>query len=211
MSRHESIWPISGFALHLIVSHSASSVRLNSPTVFTTALATPVRKPHAAQGLLILLPAPETQDLGACTPNKNLPQSLETELCFVLHLLGNKIRETKMFNNMLLDSAVFHSCGWLCPQKCTVKRKVSPCSTRWLGWCVHIRRCLLSLHTGKGFTLWHHNGIFSHRSCWKTLWAIKPALKLLNAQSGKWGVLGNPAWGWAPLRFCAAFPITKGE
>lgn len=137
--------------------------------------------------------------------------SLWRQLCFVLHLLGNKIRETKMFNNMLLDSAVFHSCGWLCPQKCTVKRKVSPCSTRWLGWCVHIRRCLLSLHTGKGFTLWHHNGIFSPRSCWKTLWAIKPALKLLNAQSGKWGVLGNPAWGWAPLRFCAAFPITKGE
>jgi len=44
--------------------------------------------------------------LGAFTPDKNLPQLLERELCFVLYPPGNKIRKTEMFNNVLPVSAV---------------------------------------------------------------------------------------------------------
>lgn len=107
--------------------------------------------PMHAQVFLNLLPASKPQCLGACTPEKNLPQSLERELCFVQYLLGNKVRETKMFNNMLSESAVFHSCGWLCPQKCTVKRKcpraahaalVGACREVVFNWCS-------VLHTGR--------------------------------------------------------------
>ena len=76
--------------------------------------------------------------LGAFTPDKNLPQSPERELCFVLYLLGNKIRETEMFNNMLPVSAVFHSCGRLCPQKRIAEEKVSLYNT--LYWLVHAEK-----------------------------------------------------------------------
>lgn len=110
--------------------------------------------------------------LGGFTPDKNLPPSPERQLCFVLYLLGNKIRETEMFNNTLPVSAVFHSCGWLCPQKCTAEEKVSPCNT--LCWLVDAEK--KSSTGAQRFMLWDHNVIFSHRSCRKTLWAIKPAL-----------------------------------
>lgn len=107
--------------------------------------------PKHAEVFLNLLPASKPQDLGAFTPDKNLPQSLERELCFVLYLLGNKIRETKMFNNMLSESAVLHSCGWLCPQKHTVKRKC-PCAahTGLAGACREdVFNWCSVLHTGR--------------------------------------------------------------
>lgn len=128
---------------------------------------------------------------GAFTPEKNLPQSPETELCFVLYLLGNKIRETQMFNNILPVSAVFHSCGWLCPQKNSEEGKVSLHNTPY--WLVPAEE--KSSTGAQRFMLWDHNVIFSRRSCRKTLWAVKPVLKLLDAQAGKQGAPWNPAGG----------------
>lgn len=121
--------------------------------------------------------------LGAFTPDKNLPRSPERELCFVLHLLGNKIRETKMFNNMLPVSAVFHSCGRLCPQRRTADENASPYNTPH--WLAHAEE--KSSTGAQRFVVWDHNVIFSRRSCRKALRAVKPALKLLHAQAGKRG------------------------
>lgn len=101
---------------------------------------------------------------GAFTPEKNLPQSPERELCFVLYLLGNKIRETQMFNNILPVSTVFHSCGWLCPQKHSEEGKVSLHNTPY--WLVPAEE--KSSTGAQCFMLWDHNVIFSCRSCRKT-------------------------------------------
>lgn len=66
------------------------------------------------------------------------------EFCFVLYLLGNKIRETKMFDNMLPVSAVFHSCGRLCHRSTLLKIKL-PHKTHCIGWCMQRRNLQLVL------------------------------------------------------------------
>lgn len=170
--RHNSSRSGSGAALH---PHTAISSPLLGPISPDSLRSIPARKPWLSPWSLACCWDHKYKHL-LFTPNKNLPQSPErSSLCFVLYLLGRKLRE--MFNTKLEVSAVFHSCGWLCPQELSNAEQASLHTTQHK--LLHAEK--KSSAGALCFMLGDHSVIFRFRSCRKTLWAVQLALGLLSA------------------------------